>query len=241
VPSLVKKKFKYTFIVNFKDKNLLQSAKISIPILISAWVQPICVLINQRFASQLGEGSVTALSYANRIYILVVGVFSYAITNYIFPKLATVKNDDKSFNNLVTAGVKSISAITIPVMLGVVVFAPLIIRILYQHGEFTPAMTATTAFALRFYCIGMLALGVNEVLCKAFYAHKDGKTPMLSAIIGIVANIAFALILVATGAVNIGSLALAQGVSSNMVMAYLWIVAYKKGYIGAKHLKGVAE
>ncbi|MDR0931008.1 MAG: murein biosynthesis integral membrane protein MurJ [Clostridiales bacterium] len=236
VPSLIKKKFKYTFVVNFKDKNLLQAAKISIPILISAWVQPICVLINQRFASQLGEGSVTALSYANRIYILVVGVFSYAITNYIFPKLSLVKNDDSAFNKLVTTGVKSILLITLPVMIGVMLFAPLIIRILYQHGEFTADMTMITATALRFYCVGMLALGVNEVLCKAFYAHKDGKTPMISAIIGIVVNISFALILVATNHVAIWSLALAQGISSNMVMGYLWLVAYKKGYIGKTHL-----
>ena len=69
---------------------------LALPILISSWVQPISLFVNKRYASSISGGG-PALDYANRFYIIVVGVFVLAITNYIFPALskkAGVSDDD---------------------------------------------------------------------------------------------------------------------------------------------------
>lgn len=83
------KKFGYHFHVRFRptDPGMKEAAGIALPVLISSWVQPLCNVINMSFGSSLGDGAVSALNWANKIYIIMVGVFAYAVTNFIFPKL----------------------------------------------------------------------------------------------------------------------------------------------------------
>ena len=71
IPSLFKKKYKYKFTLNFKDKGIREAMILAIPILASSWVQPISVFVNKRYASAINGGG-PALDYANRFYIIVV-------------------------------------------------------------------------------------------------------------------------------------------------------------------------
>ena len=59
------------------------------------------------FGSSLGDGAVSALNWANKIYIIMVGVFAYAITNFIFPKLSRLSvgdNNDEFADMIVSSG-----------------------------------------------------------------------------------------------------------------------------------------
>ena len=88
IPSLIKKKYRYTFVLNLKNPGIKDVFVMALPVLVSSWLQPICVLVNTVFGSYLETGSVAALEFANRLYIIVVGIFVFAITNYIFPALS---------------------------------------------------------------------------------------------------------------------------------------------------------
>ncbi|MDR1101136.1 MAG: murein biosynthesis integral membrane protein MurJ [Clostridiales bacterium] len=232
IPSLIKHKFRYTLTLNLRDPSLRASAKMAIPILISAWVQPICVAINTRFASYLDAGAISALDYANKIYIMIVGIFSFAITNYIFPKLSQLSalgaEGAAKRGKLLRQSIGGLSVIIIPIMLAMIFFAHPLIKLVYGRGAFTADNINAAAAALFGYSFGMLALGINEILNKAFYAEKDGKTPMLSSIAGIALNIATVLWLQSAGRLSIVTLALAQAVSSNVIMLFLIIKIRKK-------------
>ncbi|MBQ2259627.1 MAG: hypothetical protein II339_05120, partial [Spirochaetales bacterium] len=69
---------------NFRDKNLKAALLLAIPMLISTWVQPLYTIVNTRLASGIYKG-VSSLEYANRLYIVITGVFSFVVTNLIFP------------------------------------------------------------------------------------------------------------------------------------------------------------
>ncbi|MDD6736019.1 MAG: lipid II flippase MurJ, partial [Clostridiales bacterium] len=86
IPSLVKFKYKFRPRINFRDENIKKAMALALPMLISTWVQPLYTIVNTRLASGMYKG-VSSLEYANRLYLVVTGVFSFVVTNLMFPKM----------------------------------------------------------------------------------------------------------------------------------------------------------
>ena len=199
LPAAIKKGFKYSFKVDFKDEGLKKIVKLALPILISSWVQPINNIVNLRLASGLEGGeAVSAIEYAYTLYLIVVGVFSYTLSNIIFPELSKLSADSKKgeFVKVLNKSLKISIFFIIPMAVGIGFLSTSIIGIIYERGEFTAHSTDLTAAALMFYAIGMIGYGIMEVLNKAFYAMQDAKTPMIVSGIAIVLNIVLSIIFV---------------------------------------------
>lgn len=230
VPSLIKKGYRYQFHLNFREDGLKDVFRMALPILMSSWVQPICILINTRFASFLGEGSIAALDYANKLYILLVGVFTFAITNYIFPSLSRMSGaeDYEGFSRTMRTAFSAMLALIMPIAVGMALFAEPIVRVVYERGEFDSGSVATTSAALAFFSLGMIGLGINEILNKAYYAMKDGKTPMYAAIWGIGINVVLAYLLFTYTPMGVRGLALAASISSVIIAFVLMVKMQKK-------------
>ena len=181
VPSLIKKGYRYRLHLNIREEGLFDVFRLALPILISSWVQPICVMINSIFASYLGEGSIAALDYANRLYIILVGVFTFAITNYIFPSLSRMSgaDDNEGFCKTIKISVLAMLILIVPIAVGMSLYAEQIISIVYLRGEFDYNSVILTASALSYFSLGMVGLGVNEILNKGFYAMKTEKPPCM--------------------------------------------------------------
>lgn len=199
IPSLVKKKYKYRFVLDLRNDGIRKSAKLALPILISSWVQPINSMININLASGLSGGqAVPALDYANKLYIIFVGVLTYAISNLIFPSISrmAVSEDKTEFTQVVRKAVRSVLVIITPVMVLFLILRVPLVRFVFERGEFGAESTALTAQALLFYSIGMPGFGVQEILNKAFYSTQDAKTPMVIAMGGIIFNIVLCFVFV---------------------------------------------
>ncbi len=209
------KKFGFSWRLSFrKDPGIMEAAKIALPVLISSWVQPLCNVINMAFGSSLGDGAVSALGWGNKIYIIMVGVFAYAITNFIFPKLSRMGEDETGFAQMTRQSLGwMLLVITLVSGLFLALSQP-IIRVVFERGAFTAESTRITATALFYYSVGMVGYGVCEVLNKSFYAISDGKTPMMVSLAGIVVNLLAAFLLVGVFRMGVGGLALASAVSS---------------------------
>lgn len=191
--------FKFSFKINFKDEGLKKVVKLAIPILISSWVQPINNIVNLRLASGLENGqAVSAIEYAYTIYLIVVGVFSYSLSNIIFPQLSKLSADSNNdeFKDIIKKAIKISTFFIIPMSVGIGFLSNGIIKLIYERGEFTEVSTMLTSSALIYYSIGMIGYGIMEILNKAFYAMQDAKTPMWTSAIAIVLNIVLSITLV---------------------------------------------
>ncbi len=225
IPFLKKFGYAYHFRFDLKDEGLREAGRLALPILISSWIQPLCNVINMAFGSSLGDGAVSALNWANKIYIIMVGVFAYAITNFIFPKLSRLsgKDEEAGFIHITRLSVGWISfLITLICGLFLALSHP-IIQVVFQRGAFTAENTATCATALFCYSFGMVGYGICEVLNKSFYAIGDGKTPMVTSIIGIAVNFGAALLLTGWLNLGIGGLAFAAALSSLSIALCLMV------------------
>lgn len=199
LPTAIKKGFKYKLKIDFKDEGLKKVVKLALPILISSWVQPINNIVNLRLASGLEDGqAVSAIEYAYTLYLIVVGVFSYTLSNIIFPSLSKLSADEQKdeFRDVIKKSIKISMFFIIPMAIGIGFLSENIIRLIYERGEFTAYSTMLTSNALKFYAIGMIGYGIMEVLNKAFYAMQDSKTPMIISGIAIIMNVTLSVLFV---------------------------------------------
>ena len=229
LPSVKKKGFKYSLKTNFKDEGLKKVVKLAIPTLVSSWVQPINNIVNLRLASGLEDGAaVSAIEYAYNIYLIVVGVFSYTLSNIVFPELSklSAENETDKLKIIIKNALEVTALFVIPMSIGIAFLSSDIIKIIYERGEFTTQSTYLTSGALSFYAIGMIGYGIMEILNKVFYAMQDAKTPMKTSGIAIILNIVLSIVLVKV--MGYRGLPLAASIVSIIVAAIMILIAFSK-------------
>lgn len=227
LPSIKKFGVRYRPDFRFKDPYIKQTLLLAGPMLISTWVQPLYSIINQRFASNINS-AVTYIQQSNRLYIIVVGVFSFVVTNLIFPKLsrAVADGNDNEAKKLTVTSMRAIVLVIAPLMAGFIVLSKPITAVIYGYGKMSLQDVEAIGTLLKLYSFGMLGLGLNEILSKAFFSMQDSKTPMRNSVVSMIVNILLAYILYNLMSTNGLALAAAGGSVVNAVLN--WYCMHKK-------------
>lgn len=196
VPGLYGTGFRYS--PRLVHPGLLQVARLYIPSLIPLAVD---VLISRpvsyALASQAGEGSISWMIYATNLTQLPQGLVATAISLAVLPTLSMhAANEqsghrDGSFRRTLAQGLRLVTILIIPASVGLFVLAQPVVALLYEHGDFLPLDTAMTAWALRFYLLGLPFAALDLLLVFAFYARQDTATP---ALIGVGTILAYLLL-----------------------------------------------
>lgn len=228
IPSIRKKRYRYKFILDFKNKHIINMARIAIPVIIGVSVNQINVLVDRSLASGISVGGISALTYANRLNGFVQGLFVVSISTVMYPMISKMaaKKDMDGLESSIIEAINSISILVIPATVGAMVFSKPIVKLLFGRGAFDPIALAMTSNALFFYAVGMIGFGLREVLSRGFYALKDSKTPMINGVIAVSTNIVLNIIL--SRFLGIGGLALATSISAILGSTLLIISLRKK-------------
>jgi putative peptidoglycan lipid II flippase len=220
-PALRRKGYRYVPILNLKHQGLRKMLVMMIPVVFGSSVQQFNVIVNGALASYLGVNALAALAYANYIYVIVAGIFTYAVSAVMFPSLSRMYSsaNQSEFKQLINLSIRSISFILVPLMIGMMLLSEPIVALLLQRGQFDVSSTRLTAGILFFYALGMLGYGLQELLSKAFYAVQNTRTPLKAAVLGMTLNILLSIILVRY--LKLGGLALAASASSIFIAGIL--------------------
>lgn len=242
IPALVRFGYKFKPKLSFSDKNIHKALKLAVPMLISTWVQPLYTIINTRLASGIYKG-VSSMEYANRLYLVITGVFSFVITNLIFPKMsrANVSGNGADAKQLLVFSLKLISFVILPVMAVFIVLAKPVIAILYQHGDFLLEDTIRTGGALSCYALGMIGMAYNEILSKAYFSMQNSKTPMVNAILSMFVNIVVAYTLSPSMGIAGLAIATACGSTVNAILNFAGMKKYYKSLISGADAKDIIK
>lgn len=197
-PVLVRKKIKYSFVVDFNDPGVKKLLKLLVPVMIGLTITQINIVVDRTIASTLIDGSISALYYSNRLVQFPLGAFGIAISIAVFPTLAKqmAKNNIAEFKKSLLFGLRILLFITVPSAVGLIVLKDSLIRLIYEHGIFSRIASNMTASALLYYSIGLFAYACVRLITMSFYALKDTKTPVKIGIYIVFINIALDLILV---------------------------------------------
>ncbi|MFM8395404.1 MAG: murein biosynthesis integral membrane protein MurJ, partial [Acidobacteriota bacterium] len=85
VPSLRAVGYRWEPIIDLRDEGVRQVMRLMAPAIIGTAALQINVFVNTKFASGLGEGPVSWLSYAFRLIYLPIGIFGVAISTATLP------------------------------------------------------------------------------------------------------------------------------------------------------------
>ena len=230
MPYLYGKGYQIQFNLDLKDKDIRTFFRLILPILISTMVYNINIIVDSSLATTLSEGKLSALNYAFIIYTTIASTTIFGISTVLFPSFAknTSLNDLTGFKTQVTATLKVLSFILLPLTVGLITLRTPIVKLAFERGAFDQQAVLLTTTALTFYAVGMIGFGTQEVLNKSFFALKDTKTPTKFGIISVIINIVLNLILIRK--MDLGGLALATSLAaiSNGIFLY-WALTKKIG------------
>ncbi len=204
-------------------------AKLMVPALLGVSVAQISLLINTQIASHLTPGSVSWLTYADRLMEFPTAMLGVAIGVVLMPQLAAAKaaNDPEKYSNMLDWGLRIVVLLAVPCAVALLTFAQPLVATLYHYGAFTERDVAQTTTALMGYGAGLVGLVAIKVLAPGFYASQDIKTPVRIAIVVLVItqlmNYAFVPYLQHAG------LALAIGIGALINALWLLIGLVKRG------------
>ncbi|HLR35154.1 MAG TPA: murein biosynthesis integral membrane protein MurJ [Tissierellales bacterium] len=240
VPATKRLGYKYSFDVDLKDRYINKAMILVLPVLLGSAVQQINTVIDKTLASDLVEGSISALNYSAKINSLVISVFVTAITTVIFPMLSRAfnQNDTNQVKEIMAEGINIILIITVPATIGIVLLAQPVVKIFFQRGAFDETATLMTSQALIFYSLGLVGSSLRLMLNKVYYSFQDTITPMVNGIIAVIINLIFNIILVKPMAHS--GLALATSISLTVSTLFLF-VSLRKKMKGAMGLKRYME
>ncbi|MDW8803077.1 murein biosynthesis integral membrane protein MurJ [Clostridium sp. A1-XYC3] len=220
--------FKYSFKIDFKDPMLIRMCIMLVPVILGTGVQQINTFIERAQATHFGEGSVTYLNYAYRVFALFVDIFVVTLSTIIYPRMAkqTAKNEISEMKKTLSESIGMLILTILPISFIVMAQSRPIVYILFQRGAFKEESTIQTALLLTFYAIGLLAFGMRDFVCKAYYTLKDTRTPMINSAIAMVVNIV--LIFVFGKTIGLRGLALANATSMYIACGLLIYALTKK-------------
>lgn len=233
LPFAIKKGYKYKSYLNIKDENIKNMLILMLPMLIGVAIGQINTAVDRALASGLGDGPLSALNYANKLNEFVMALFVTSIVTVIYPKLAQMTGSENK-DDFISTIVKSSNCIVLlvlPITVGAIVLAEPIVRLLFQRKAFDAESTYMTYTVLRLYSLGLVAMGIRDILTRVFYSLSDTKTPMINGSIALVMNIVLNLALI--GPLGYKGLAVSTSIASIITVILLFMSLKKKaGYFG---------
>lgn len=176
----------------FFHAGMRQIGRLMLPAAFGAAVYQINLLINTQLATLLPQGSVSYLYYADRLVQFPLGVVGMAAATALLPSLSrqALADDRAALIRTFEHSVKIVMFITIPAMCGLILLREPIIFLLFKRGAFGLEAVRLTAVALLYYAAGLWAFTLARLATQTFYALQDTRTPVWTAAVSIVVNIA---------------------------------------------------
>lgn len=197
LPYLKKIGYRWAIYLKFGSAALVDLWKRIIPSMIGIGIREINLIADSLMASFLPIGSITALSFGNRLMQLPLGIFAISAGTAVLPfysRCVTNKNYEELSESIRFTGL-NLAYIMLPVTTIILALGEDFVRILFQSGAFDERAVWMTSQALIFYSLGLIFYSLNQTITPVFYAFKDTKTPVKIAILMVTLNITLNFIL----------------------------------------------
>ena len=163
-----------------------------LPVAFGAGIYQVNLLVNRTLASLAGVGAVSWIYFADRVNLLPVGIFGYAIGVALLPLMTRqIQSGDEHL--ALTSQNRAIEIsllLTIPAAVGIGLLAEPITAVLFEYGMFTATDRLKVAQALLAFSLGLPAYVLNKALTPGFFARHDTRTPVIASVLALAVNIA---------------------------------------------------
>lgn len=199
------------------------------PALLGVSAAQISLIINTVIAGSLGPGSISSLTWADRLMEFPTAMLGVAIGTILLPNLsrANAKGDTEEYSGLLNWGLRLTFLLALPAAVGLAALSVPLIATIFNYGNFDAAATHAAAAPLMAYSAGLIGIIAVKALTPAFYARQDFQAPVRIAIGVIVAvqlmNLVFVPLLN-----GVAGLALSMGIGACINAACLFFLLYRR-------------
>ncbi len=171
----------------YNDPGTRQILKLMAPAILAVSAAQISLLINTHIASLLAAGSVSWVSFGDRLMEFPNGLLGVAIGTVLLPSLsaaaqsgegAPVAGTADTFSELLDWGLRLALILVAPCAVALALMAEPLTAMLYHYGRFDGTDVVMTALAVKGYAVGLVALIGIKVLAPGFFAHQNVATPV---------------------------------------------------------------
>lgn len=154
------------------------------PATLGVSVAQISLLINTNIATWLTPGSVTWLSFADRLMEFPTALLGVALGTVLLPSLsaAHARDDRAAYSQLLDWGLRLVLLLGLPASLGMMLLSDGLVATLFHYGAFHAEDVQQTRLAVIAYSAGLIGLLSVKILAPGFYARQDIRTPVKIAI-----------------------------------------------------------
>jgi putative peptidoglycan lipid II flippase len=223
----------------WRDHSVRRILTLMVPATLAVSVAQISLIINTHIAARLQAGSVSWLSFADRLMEFPTALLGVALGTVLLPSLtkANSERNQEEVSRLIDWGLRLVVILSVPAAVGLAVLSVPLTAVLFHYGQFDHQDLTMTAQAMVGYAVGLVGLIAIKVLAPGFYAQQEVKTPVKIAIFALVLtqllNLAFVPMFAHAG------LALATSIAACANAALLYwglrrksIYAPKPGWLG---------
>ena len=189
-PALRREGFRYRPVLDWRDESLRRVLVLMGPGTIGLAATQVNVFVNTVLATGEGTGAVSWLNYAFRLMYLPIGLFGVSIATATLPAVSrhAADRDEPAARRTIADGLTLMLVLNVPATVGLIVLATPIVRVIFERAAFTPADTAATAAAVRFYALGLVGYSIVRIASPVFYALGQNRTPVMISVATVLAN-----------------------------------------------------
>ncbi len=195
-----------------------------LPVVLGLSLPQVYALILQWFGSFYAAGVNSALDMANKLMQAPIGVFGQSMALAVFPALAQFYAQKRmdAYRDQLARTLRTVLYLSLPVTAILIAIPGPLVKIAFEHGNFTPADTERTAACLRMFAFGVAPWCVQPVLMRAYYALQRTVPPI---VMGTLTTLLFIGMSAAFyyGHVGFASLPLAGSLSAVFLVAVMMV------------------
>ena len=214
-----------------KDEGVRRILALMAPAALGVSVAQISLLINTQIASNLGDGPVSWLYYADRLMEFPSALLGVALGTVLLPSLVRHHNseDRGAYSRLLDWGLRVSLMLALPAAVALAMLAVPLIATLFWHGQFLKNDVFMTRNALVGYAVGLAGIILVKVLAPGFYAKQNIRTPVKVAVVTLVVTQLLNVLFVYYFNLKHAGLALSISVGACFNAAWLWWLMRRSG------------
>ena len=228
------KNIRFKFDFHFKTKKNKEMLHKMPSVLITSGIEQINILVDKMMASNLVVGSVSGLSYGNKLINVFNGFFTSSISTASYSTMSQYVAEKRinDLKKIVCSMLIIMAIIIIPITMISIILNKEIVTIIFARGLFDDNSINITSKTFIGYLIGMYFIGTKGFINNVFYSFGDTKKIMKISIISIIINIVLNIIL--TKIFGVVGLAVATSISSIIYYILTTILLRRKECIDNK-------
>lgn len=173
--------------ISFESSHVRTIVKNFGPSVLARGVVQVSAYIDNMLASLLPTGAVSALAYAQTLYLLPVSLFGMSVSASELPMMSQARGTSAEISEYLrtrlNSALEKIAFFIIPSVVGFLILGDIIVSALFQTGEFKTDSTEYVWMVLAGSTVGLLASTMGRLYSSCFYSLKDTRTPLKFALI----------------------------------------------------------